>query len=249
MSLFVGAPIITRIGNNQKLTEQGFALYRFAKSYEQIYAQLNDDIGECSTKVNICCDGDLSAQRLLQTISRFINENPDVTFNVTKASKTDVLKMLNNGIIDIGIVSNGIDLSAFNLREANAPYTNSIGVLIPTGIPLYSNNLITPERLIRYNAIFPSKTSIPDYILNWFRTNNIPRSGLSVYGKGNTILAVAKGCGYAFVPISYNEFLGNNLRVVPLFPELKFTIHTLYSPNTHHNLATRKLIRYFNGRN
>lgn len=155
----------------------------FAKNRRQLDGVISIGEGEFISGSDLAC-----------CIAKFCKNHPLVKYQVVSGNAVSICDSIDNGILDIGLVSDPIDVDKY--RYITMPSEEIWGVYIPKDLPMAKKSFVTPKDLSEI-PILTAINSFPQSIIGkWFgkysKTANVITMGNLMY---NQIILAQQGMG------------------------------------------------------
>lgn len=232
--------LLIRGKNKVSLTDKGMLLKRRAeeivdlaqKTKEQFLQEDEVIAGEISIG-----SGEVKAMNFFAKIMKnFYDEHSQIQYNIYTGNADDIKEKIDKGLIDIGILTEPVDISKYDFIRLNEKET--WGVLMKKNDPLADKDYITANDLINKPLINTKRTIVQNEIFNWFGENYDKLNIVSTYNLiFNAAIMVKEGLGYAITLdklVNFND--ETNLCFKPLYPKLETGVvvvwkkHQMFSP-------------------
>ncbi len=201
----LGTKLINRHPKTISLTPAGKVFYKHAKSIIDLYRNMEDDVYSTVSKVkgvlHIGASPTVATQLLSQVFYGFLKKYPEVNIDVSVLNTGNIIKMLNEGAIDIGVVEGNLKDSTV-YSEAIAE--DEIVLIASDDNPLAKEASIRPGHLIRQPFIMPEKGSgMREFIDTFLKANSIDPKDIKIsmtIGNPELIVQMVQaGMGISFV--------------------------------------------------
>ena len=204
------------------LTDEGMLLRRRAQELVDLADKTEREFQrheeELSGEIAIGCGESNSMSFLSTQMAAFRKEHPLVSFNIYSATADDIKDRLENGILDIGLLAEPVEIGRYDFIRM--PRQDVWGVLVRSDSALASLEHVTPRDLLGVPLILARRRQVKDEIASWFGEYY---EHVEVAGTFNLILNAANmvlhgvgvAMGFDLADIS------DELRFIPLYPELK----------------------------
>ncbi|MBT1170668.1 LysR family transcriptional regulator [Bifidobacterium sp. SO4] len=220
----VGATLLQRRnrGRELRLTREGRLLYRRAEEIVDLVTRARAEI----TSDDVSGDIHLAAAQLpsmdivAQAANDTRNAHPDVRFHLIDGYSTDIMKQLDNGLADFGVLVQPVDMGDYDWIDL--PETDRNGLLMPDSHPLADRERITRADLRDVPMLVPQGALSRNNLSGWLnardrRTKVVGTMNLAY----NASLFVKAGYGCAVIPEGIIDTSpSSGLRFVPLDPPL-----------------------------
>lgn len=204
------------------LTEEGMLLYRRAQEIislaDKTEKELTHGAETVSGEIAIGCGETKNMNPLCRMIADFRQQYEDVTFDIYTAIADDVKERLENGVLDMGLLLEPVEISRYNFIRM--PLKEKWYLLLRKDSPLAEKEEITPDDLAGVPLIAAKRPSVRNELENWFgsmaeQMNVAATCNLS---HNNQSVMVENGIGAAVVmEFSYSSDV---LCLRPLKPEV-----------------------------
>lgn len=219
----LGVKLFRRGKHNILLTEDGMLLRRRAQEIvdlaEKTAKELKHEDENISGEISIGCGETQNMKPLSEMIASFQQKYPDVNFNIYTAIADDVKERLENGILDMGLLLEPVEISRYHYIRM--PLKEKWQVLMRRDSLLAGKQSVTPQDLADIPLIMAKRQSVRNVLENWFgydktRLHVVSTCNLSHY---NQSIMVESGIGMALVmEFSCNQ---DTLCLRPLEPALE----------------------------
>lgn len=231
----------------QSLTEEGRIIVKGAADIRNIYLKMQRDLNNATRSIRIGISQECSTGYLYRNLSNFCSfQNKRVRVTTYKDSHFEIIKMLNDKLIDMAIIKEEDyrSLKDSSYYEIGKAITGQMGVVLPRGIPLAKKASATVKDLSYYPAILPSNpTSIPS-VIRWFGEAGLPQVAYEASSEYELLEAVASGLGYAFVPLEISNIISNRFAVIPLAPKIEIKSRIITSTNIRITNTMHDFVKY-----
>lgn len=230
----LGVTLFQRSKHRIILTEDGMLLRRRAneiislmeKTQQELTKECDDLVGE----ISIGCGETQNMSYLSQKIKEFHKVHPLVKFHIHSTTADEIKERIENGLLDMGLVTEPVDISKYNFFRL--PQKEQWGILVHEKHRLAQKTFITPDDLINEPLIIAKRTAVQNELINWF--NNSPEK-LNIVATYNLILNAANMVKHQIgVALCFNlnfDNLYQDLRFIPLFPEIKIGAVLIWKKN------------------
>lgn len=242
----LGVKLFRRGKHNILLTEDGMLLRRRAQEIVDLTEKTTKELRRreeaVSGEISIGCGETQNMKPLSKMIASFQQRYPDVSFNIYTAIADDVKERLENGLLDMGLLLEPVEVSRYHYIRM--PLKEKWQVLMRTDAQLAKKQRITPEDLAGVPLIVAKRQSVRNELENWFgydkeKLHVVSTCNLSHY---NQSVMVESGVGMALVmEFSCNP---NTLCLRPLEPEIESGCVMVWKKNLTLSLAMQRFIAY-----
>lgn len=240
----LGVKLFRRGKHNILLTEDGMLLRRRAQEIvdlaEKTAKELKHEEEAVSGEISIGCGETQNMKPLSEMMASFQQKYPDVNFNIYTAIADDVKERLENGILDIGLLLEPVEISRYHY--VRMPLKEKWHVLMRKDSQLAGKRRVMPQDLAGIPLIIAKRQSVRNVLENWFgydkeKLHVISTCNLSHY---NQSIMVESGIGMALVmEFSCNQ---DTLCLRPLEPALESGCVLVWKKNQALSPAMQRFI-------
>ena len=231
-------------GGKFSLTEKGILLRRRAEEMLDLSLKTEQEIKESHTEVRgtiYLGGGETYAMHIwAKIIKDFSGEHPDVTFDFYSGSADDLKERMDNGLIDIVLLIEPVDIEKYDFIKL--PAVERFGILMRKDSPLADRDRITAEDLVDKPLIISRRNLVQKQMTRWFekqyKSLNIITTYNLVY---NAAIMVEEGLGYAFTLENLIHSWGN-LCFKPLEPVLEVGVVLAWKKYQVFSTATKSFL-------
>lgn len=231
------------------LTDDGMLLRQRALEIVELTDKTQQDFisnrGELSGRISLGCGESRSMTTVSQLIVAFRQNHPLVQFNIYSASATDIKGRIESGLLDLGLLTEPIDIGRYEFIRM--PEKECWGILAPKDSPLAQKDFITPRDLLNVPLLIVGRELVRHELAGWFGDLY---DQIDIAATYNLILNAANmvknGVGIALC--FYLDNISDELRFVPLRPELKTGSVLVWKKEQAFSAATRKFIEFLKNR-
>ncbi len=242
----LGVKLFRRGKHNILLTEEGMLLRRRAQEIvdlaEKTAKELKHGEEMVSGEIAIGCGETQNMRPLSEMIASFRQKYPDVSFHIYTAIADDVKERLENGILDMGLLLEPVEVSRYHY--VRMPLREKWQVLMRSDMHLAGKEKITPDDLAGVPLIIARRQSVRNELENWFGYDKEKLHVASTCNLShhNQSIMVESGIGVALVM----EFACNQdtLCLRPLEPEIESGCLLVWKKNLTLSLAMQRFIEY-----
>lgn len=249
----VGAPLFERSSRGVTLTEAGEILYTHVKSAFETLAlgeeQLRRSIELGIGHLTIGASSTLCRHVLLPYLKEFIRENPHINISISCQSTNQILKLLADGRLDIGLIGepdSSKNMNFYTLREiedifvATKDYLHNLSV---RGI--HRSQLLQSATLI----LLDRENMTRQYIDDYFQKNQIPLQDMIEVSNMDLVIEMSKiglGAGCVIKDFVRKELQSGSLVEIPLgIPIQRRTIGFAYRSDARISEPLKKFIDFY----
>ncbi len=198
----LGVKLFHRGRHNILLTEEGMLLRRRAQEIVDLTEKTQKELmhGEesVSGEIAIGCGETQNMKSLSEMIASFQAKYPDVLFHIYTAIADDVKERLENGILDMGLLLEPVEISRYHY--VRMPLMEQYYALMRSDCPLAALPVVTPKDLVNMPLIVAKRQSVRNQLEHWFGqdaknlriacTCNLSHNNLSVMVQSGVGVAV-----------------------------------------------------------
>lgn len=242
----LGVKLFRRGKHNILLTEEGMLLRRRAQEIvdlaEKTAKELKHEEEAVSGEISIGCGETQNMKPLSEMIVSFRKKYPDVGFSIYTAIADDVKERLENGILDMGLLLEPVEISRYHYIRM--PLKEKWHVLMRKDSQLARKQKIMPEDLADVPLIIAKRQSVRNVLENWFghgkeKLHVVSTCNISYY---NQSVMVESGIGMALVmEFSCNQ---DTLCLRPLEPALESSCVLVWKKNQALSPAMLRFIEH-----
>jgi DNA-binding transcriptional LysR family regulator len=157
LEAYIGQPLFKRTGRGLVLTDAGTQLASVAgpafMSVDSVVSQLRDAYGVTQGNLRLATVHTLTYYFLGEAVSRFVHAHEDVNVSFMARSSTDVVKLVENGTAQLGLVYDS-EVASAELASTHL-FNERMAIVARQGDPLLQSpvNLVeTPLRLVVFST-------------------------------------------------------------------------------------------------
>ncbi len=218
----LGVKLFYRSSHRISLTDEGLLLKRRAQEILELAARTEREVsrreGSLMGEIAIGCGETRNMAVLAEVMAEFRRKYPLVRFNVYTAIADDVKERIENGLLDIGLLMEPVDISKYEFIRL--PKKEEWGVLVRADSPLAQKNAVAPQDLLGVPLLMVKRELSRNEIANWFGDYYNRMEIASTY----TLILNASMMGRSGVGAALCfdiEHYYKDLRFIPFMPKLK----------------------------
>lgn len=161
--------LFDRSSHNIMLTEDGMSLKKHAQDIvtladrtEREFAKKQEIAGE----IVFGCGEARCMDDLASYMERFQSMYPQVQYELYTANADDVKERLDKGLVDIGLLSEPVDISKYNFIRLRQK--ERWGILVAEDTPLAEKEAVTPKDLLSVPLLMTKRTIVKSELESWF---------------------------------------------------------------------------------
>lgn len=219
----LGTKLFKRKNHSIFLTEDGMRLKKRCKDILELADQIDREFtgnsdGSISGKITIGSAETKSMADVAKVMSKLKEDNPLIQFEIYTANADEIKEKIENGIVDVGVLSEPVDISKFNFIRMNKK--ERWGILTRNDSDLAGKEYIEPKDLKEVPLIMVKRELVKNELGSWFGEYFDELNIVSEYNLLNNAAILAQnniGSVLCFdVGADYD-----NLKFIPLNPEVK----------------------------
>lgn len=219
----LGIQLFYRSNHKIYLTEDGMLLKKRAQDIVELADRTEREFAvkyeeDLSGEILIGSGETGSIQTLASRVAQFREEHPSVRFDFYTANADDVKERLDKGLLDIGIVTEPVDISRYHFLRL--PQKEQWGVLVREDSALAEKTEVAPQDLADIPLLVVRRPLVKHELEGWFGEYY---SQIQVAGTYNLInnaaVMVEHGIGAALCFLIGNTY--ENLKFIPLSPKME----------------------------
>ena len=242
----LGVKLFRRGKHSIRLTEDGMLLRRRAQEIVELAEKTAQELTHreeaVSGEISIGCGETQNMKPLSEMIASFLRKYSDVGFHIYTAIADDVKERLENGILDMGLLLEPVEISRYHY--VRMPLKEKWQVLMRRDAELAKREHVTPKDLADVPLIVARRQSVRNVLENWFghdreRLRIASTCNLSHY---NQSVMVESGVGMALVM----EFSchSEKLCLRPLEPEIESGCVLVWKKNMALSPAMQRFVEH-----
>ena len=173
---------------------------------------------ELSGNISIGSGETNSVQELADVMERFTDTYPMVRYDLYTANADDIKDRLDKGLLDIGLLTEPVDISKYNFIRLRRK--ERWGVLVRKDSELARKKSITPEDLLDVPVFLVQRPLVKNELEGWFGDYYDQIHVIGTYNLINNVaVMVERKMGVALCFHLQNRF--DELKYIPLSPALE----------------------------
>lgn len=219
----LGTKLFKRKNHSIFLKEDGMRLKKRCKDILELADQIDMEFkgkqdGGISGKITIGSAETKSMADIAKVMEKFQEDNPLVQYEIYTANADDVKEKIENGTVDVGVLSEPVDISKFNFIRMNKK--ERWGILTRNDSDLAGKEYIEPKDLTGIPLIMVKRELVKNELGSWFgeyfdgldiaaEYNLLNNAAILAQNNIGSVLCFDVGADY------------DNLKFIPLNPEVK----------------------------
>ncbi|USD67950.1 LysR family transcriptional regulator [Vibrio sp. SCSIO 43136] len=247
-----GCDLLIRDGKEFDLTEQGQAVYEYAKQQQAFETELLSGLKEDDPNKGTCkigCSGAM-ALKLYPRLTQIQGQFPELNFHMEVAPSRKILSDIKAGLLDVGIVAEQVDSQLF---DAQVIGEETLCLVLPKA---FRNQDLSPETLTQLGVI--DHPDCRHYLAKYLaksvdepfaalETQQVPIHGY-INQLHQILLPVSQGLGFTVLPQTAVEAFDkiDELYIYPAKSQLTETLSLVHKRRRPLAARFNHLLRCFN---
>ena len=241
----LGVKLFHRGKHKIVLTNDGLLLKRRA---QEIVLLLNKAKQELTHKeeiltgeIAIGCGEIYNMKSLAQILNSFRKKHPLVRFSIFSAVADDVKDRMDNGVLDIGLFVEPIDIIKYEFIRM--PLKETWGIVVNRNSHLAQKEFISPEDLLGTPIIIPKRETVQNELSNWFGYYYAQLNIIANYNLLNNAAVMAEenlGVVLCLRRVNFSK----KLRFIPLSPQLETGAILAWMKHQNYPCVTDQFIKH-----
>ena len=171
----------------------------------------------------------------------FREQNPNVSFRLYSGNADNIKERIENGILDMGVLSYPVDISRYEF--VHIPKSETWGILVHRDFEIAEKEFVTPGDLAEISLLMPGRRLVQSEMQNWFGDFYDSLNVFAVYDlQYNAAVMAQKKIG-AVLTIDL-ESRYDNLKFIPFYPELKSGSVLVWKKNRVRSAAAEAFVSF-----
>ena len=240
----LGEKLYTRENYGIRLTEEGVLLKKRAEEIleleEKIRLEFSGD--NISGTIYIGAGETAGIKHIARIIKHLREKYHEIKFRMISADAEDVTDKLDRGLIDFGVFVGKVNLNKYDC--ITLPHYDTWGIMARHDDELAAKNFIVSEDLRGRELLLSHQAKVQGEFVGWL---GYPVDELNIVGTHNLAynasVMVREGLG-VLLTISGIVNIENDLRFIPLKPELKAGLMLAWKKEVVMSKAARKFLEF-----
>lgn len=237
--------LFKRSNHSIRLTEDGMLLKRRAQEIVALADKTEKEFQHKEESVTgeiaIGSGETKSVHELVDILSSFQSEYPAVSYDFYTANADEIKERLDKGLLDIGLLTEPVDISKYNFIRLRG--RERWGILVRKDSALAQREYVRPEDLLQVPLLMVKRPMVQNELASWFDNYFDQIQIVGTYNLiNNAAVMVERGIGCALcfhLGIDYN-----NLRFIPLLPAVETGAVIVWKKNQIASQAVYKFIDF-----
>lgn len=241
----LGVKLFHRSKHSISLTEDGLLLKRRAQEILSLVEKTKEEFIQneesLAGEIAIGCGETQNMSYLSEKMYQFRKRYPLVSFQIYSANADDIKERMEQGILDIGLLMEPVDISKYDFIRMTKK--ERWGILTTKDLPIARQESISAEDLIPIPLLIPRRESVKHELSNWF--GEIYEQ-IEIAARYNLILNVVDMVRH-HVGVALCFDLGlcyDDLKFIPLSPALNTGSVLVWKKSQMFSSATAKFIEF-----
>lgn len=241
----LGVKLFRRSKHSIILTEDGLLLKRRAQEIISLANKAKEEFlhkeEEIAGEISIGCGETQNMSFLSEKIRLFRDLYPLVTFQIYSANADDVKERIEQGMIDIGLLTEPVDIGKYDF--VRMPQKERWGVLVPKDLPIAEKSSVSAHDIIELPLIMPGRESVQHELSGWFGKRYEEVEVAAIY---NLILNAANMVRHHVgIALCFDlDFRYDDLKFMPLFLALDTGAVLVWKKNQMFSSVTSRFIEF-----
>ncbi len=218
----LGTKLFKRGKHNVYLTEDGMLLKKRAQDIvtlaDRAEREFKERQEEIAGEIIFGSAETMGVYELAKIIAKFRKEYPLVQYEMYTAIADDIKERMDKGIIDIGLLTEPVDISKYNFMRLNRK--ERWGILVKNDSELAKKEYVTPKDLVNVPLLMTKREIVRNELSNWFGEYYDNLRIVGTYNLlNNAAVMVENEIGAALCFKISHEY--ENLKFIPFSPTLE----------------------------
>ena len=166
----LGTKLFERSNHNIYLTEEGMLLRKRAQDIVDLSDRAKNELlnknKELTGKIVFGCGETMCVRQLSHNLAEFQKQNPRIKYEIYTAIADEIKERLDKGLIDIGLLTEPVDIAKYNFIRMNQK--EQWGVLVREDSILADKECVTTQDLKEIPLIMAKRSLVKSELENWF---------------------------------------------------------------------------------
>lgn len=241
----LGVKLFQRSKYRVYLTSEGMLFHRRAQEIVNLSNKVKQELSQegevLSGEVAIGCGEFRSVDELTKKIARFREMNPYVIFHLHSSTNTDIQVWMEQGILDIGLLMEPVDISKYEFIRMKAK--EQWGVLVRNDSKFAEQRVIKPGELVGTPVITIPDEQVHNELVSWsgdfskqmeagLTYNLLYNAATACRNTGSPVVCIRLECEY------------KDLKFIPLEPKLELSTVLAWKERQANSRAVEAFIRF-----
>lgn len=182
-----------------------------------------------------------SVQELAEIIGRFQKKYPQVEYDLYTANADDIKERLDKGLLDIGLLTEPVDIGKYNFLRLKGK--EKWGILVRRDSGLAQTSAVRPQDLMDVPVFLAQRPLVRNELEGWFGEYYDQIHVAGTYNLINNVaVMVENNIGVAFCFQLQNHF--DNLKYIPLSPQVETGAVIVWKKAQTMNRTMRQFINF-----
>lgn len=171
----------------------------------------------------------------------FREQNPNVSFRLYSGNADNIKERIENGILDMGVLSYPVDISRYEF--VHIPKSETWGILVHRDFEIAEKEFVTPQDLAEIPLLMPGRRLVQSEIENWFGDFYDKLNVFAVYDLQYNAAVIAQKKVGAVLTIELKSRY-DNLKFIPFYPELKSDVVLVWKKNRVRSASAEAFVSF-----
>lgn len=171
----------------------------------------------------------------------FREQNPNVSFRLYSGNADNIKERIENGILDMGVLSYPVDISRYEF--VHIPKSETWGILVHRDFEIAGKEFVTPQDLAEIPLLMPGRRLVQSEIENWFGDFYDKLNVFAVYDLQYNAAVMAQKKVGAVLTIELKSRY-DNLKFIPFYPELKSGVVLVWKKNRVRSASAEAFVSF-----
>ena len=171
----------------------------------------------------------------------FREQNPNVSFRLYSGNADNLKDRIENGILDMGVLSYPVDISRYEF--VHIPKSETWGILVHRDFEIAGKEFVTPQDLAEIPLLMPGRRLVQSEIENWFGDFYDKLNVFAVYDLQYNAAVMAQKKVGAVLTIELKSRY-DNLKFIPFYPELKSGVVLVWKKNRVRSASAEAFVSF-----
>ena len=237
--------LFRRTNHSIRLTEDGMLLKRRAQEIVSLAEKTKKEFRHkeeaISGEITIGSGETKSVHILAEMIAKFREQYPMVQYDFYTANADDIKERLDKGILDIGLLTEPVDISKYNFIRLKK--REKWGILVRKDSELSNRENVAPEDLLNIPLLLVKRPLVKNELAGWFGDYYDQIQVVGTYNLiNNAAVMVEKRIGAALCFDLGNSY--DNLQFIPLSPSIETGAVLVWKKNQIVSQTTYRFIEF-----
>ncbi|WP_057879481.1 LysR family transcriptional regulator [Companilactobacillus kimchiensis] len=226
-----GKQLLIRENKKTTLTKDGVLLRKRANDIVNLVnktsAEMSEDNSDLAGQILLGVSETDAIKYIGHCAKQLIDQHPKVSLKLLNGDNNSVLRMVNNGLVDIGLYFGEVDQNIFN--QIKLPQVNRFGALMPKNHPLADKDVLTSTDLVDEPLILYQGSLDDGTLPEWFQRKTSELNIVATFGMYMSAKKlVESGLGIALIFDDLVDYQNDDLVCLPIEPALETNVNLIW---------------------